>query len=1062
MNQHSPFALRSLLLASVLLALCALPFAAHAQTATATLSGTVVDQNGAVVPDAAITVENIGTALKREATTNDEGYFTVPLLPPAIYSVTAQRAGFMVLRLEKVVLNVGDQKTLKIQLKTGDVKETVVVNGEAPLINESPAVGTIVDRQFVANMPLNGRSFQSLILLTPGIVPTAAAANNTGEFSVNGQRATSNYFMVDGVSANIGIEGGGGSLGNTAGGSGQGATAVGGYSNLVSVDAVQEFKIQTSTYAPEFGRTPGGQFEFVTRSGTNQFHGSAFDYLRNDKLDANNWFSNSKGLPRAAERQNDFGGVFGGPLYLPRFGEGGRRVYNGKNRTFFFFSYEGLRLRLPKSVIYEVPTLATRQNSTAFFRPFLNAFPIPNGPNLADGLALFSGTYSDPAKVDATSIRIDHAISSRLTLFGRYNNSPSALIARATGVTSPNLRNSSFVHTQTLTLSGTQTFGKGTANDIRFNYSRNAAGLSQALDDFGGAVPITPSSVFPSPVTDSTAMGFTLNSGTFASWSAASQGSIQRQMNLVDTLSVTVGPHQIKAGVDYRRLAPSYRPPSYQVLQSVTAANLTGSTISSLRVISQPTTVDYLFHNLSLFAQDTWRVASRLSVTYGLRWELVPPPSFPHGGGPIVALGFDNPATVSIAPLGTQLYHTTYNNFAPRVGLAYQLRQNTNHVTVVRGGFGVFYDLGTTPTGYILQQLPFLITRSASNAAVPFTSAALAPPALITTPPYSNFSAFDPNIKLPYTLEWNVAVEQQLGSNEIVTASYVGAAGRRLLQGIQYPAPNANFTGTVTFTGNLATSDYDALQLQYQRRLSRGIQALASYTWSHSIDDQSLDVFSSAQSLSRGNSSFDIRHRAAAAITFDIPGPKSNAVMRALFNGWGLDTIINVQSAAPVDLIGRSSVTIDGKTQSVRPNVVSGIPFYLYGSQYPGGKIINNTPNQGGTGCKGPFCPPPVGQQGNLGRNVVRAYPVSQVDVTLRRQFKLGERVKLQWRGDVFNILNHPNFGNPSGSIASSAFGVPTVMYGTSLGTGGQNGGLNPLYQIGGPRSLQLSLKLIF
>ena len=214
--------------------------------------------------------------------------------------------------------------------------------------------------------------------------------------------------------------------------------------------------------------------------------------------------------------------------------------------------------------------------------------------------------------------------------------------------------------------------------------------------------------------------------------------------------------------------------------------------------------------------------------------------------------------------------------------------------------------------------------------------------------------------------------------------------------------------------------------------------------------------------MSRGSSNFDIRHHASGAVTFDIPGPKKNKIARAILGGWGLDTILNILSAPPVDLIGRTSVTLNGSIQSVRPNVVAGIPFYLYGPQFPGGKAINNTPNQGGTGCKGPFCPAPVGVQGNLGRNVLRGFPAKQIDLSLRRQFKIGERFNAQLRGDIFNVLNHPNFASPNGNIAASAFGVATTMYGTGLGGGGVRGGLNALYQIGGPRSAQFSLKLNF
>src|SRR5262249_35554866 len=366
--------------------------------------------------------------------TNGEGFFTLPLLPPGTYTLRAEHEGFAQVLVENVVLNVGDQKTLQIKLKTGDVKEVVNVTAETPLINESPAVATIVDRQFVENMPLNGRSFQTLFRLTPGTVLTKTAeAKEQGQFSVNGQRGDTNYFTIDGVSANISVSTGGG-IGQANSGSLPGLSAPGGTKSLGSVDAFQEFKIPTSTYSPSFGRQPGGQISIATRSGTNDFHGTLFEYFRNDVLDANDWFANANRLSKPAERQNDFGGVIGGPLLLPRFGEGGPLFYSGKNRTFFFFSYEGLRLRQPQVGLTEVPSLCFRGRDLCpagqhpacpAIQPLLNALPQPNGQMVRNGVAQFNASFSNPSSLDATSIRIDHAVNNRLTLFGRYNHAPS-------------------------------------------------------------------------------------------------------------------------------------------------------------------------------------------------------------------------------------------------------------------------------------------------------------------------------------------------------------------------------------------------------------------------------------------------------------------------------------------------------------------------------------------------------------------------------------------------------------------------------------------------------------
>ncbi|MGH9908378.1 MAG: TonB-dependent receptor, partial [Pyrinomonadaceae bacterium] len=333
-----------------------------------------------------------------------------------------------------------------------------------------------VDRQFVENIPLNGRSFQSLIALSPGVTIAKPSGTSPGQFSVNGQRTNTNYFIVDGVSANVSVNTGADR--SQAGGAFPGLAITGGTNTLVSVDSLQEFKVLTSTYAPEFGRTPGGQISMFTRSGTNEFHGTVFEYFRNDALDATDWFANRLGQQKPPLRQNDFGFVVGGPILLPRFGEGGRQPwFDGKNRTFFFFSYEGLRLLLPQTTITEVPTLTARQNAPTALQPFLNAFPLPNGGNTSNGLARFSASFSDPTTLNATSVRVDHALNDRLTFFGRYNYAPSQSVSRGnTSVLGLSALAERTVNIQTLTAGSTQVFSPTITNEFRANWSRSEGG----------------------------------------------------------------------------------------------------------------------------------------------------------------------------------------------------------------------------------------------------------------------------------------------------------------------------------------------------------------------------------------------------------------------------------------------------------------------------------------------------------------------------------------------------------------------------------------------------------
>src|ERR1700756_5430139 len=400
------------------LALSFYPWALHAQSTNASLTGRVTDPSKATIAEAKVAAVNTGTNFRYESTTNTAGEYALANLLPGTYRIEVEKSGFKKLIRPEVILHVQDTLAIDFEMAVGSVSDTVTVQAGAPLVNTTSAtVSAVVDQTFVENMPLNGRSFQTLILLTPGVVVTATAFDDQGQFSVNGQRADANYFTVDGVSANFGVTGYP-PLVQAAGGALPALTALGGTNSLVSMDAMQEFRVQTSSFAPEFGRTPGGQISILTRSGSNHFHGTAFEYFRNDVLDANDWFSNRDHLPKPAARQNDFGGVFGGPIL--------------KDKTFFFFSYEGLRLRQPATQETVVPDTASRQKAPSTMQPYLNAYPVPNGAELGSGTAQFNGSYSNPSSLDAYSIRIDHAINSKLSIFGRYTNSPSQTKVRNT------------------------------------------------------------------------------------------------------------------------------------------------------------------------------------------------------------------------------------------------------------------------------------------------------------------------------------------------------------------------------------------------------------------------------------------------------------------------------------------------------------------------------------------------------------------------------------------------------------------------------------------------------
>jgi hypothetical protein len=1020
---------------------------ARAQTATATLSGTVVDQTGALIPGASVTAVNIATTLQRQATTSDQGRFVIPVLPPGIYTITAQHDGFAPVRVENIVLSVGDQKALQIQLQAGAVTESVQVSA-APLIDESAAVGTVVDRQFVANLPLNGRSFQSLIALTPGIVITRATGGNTGQFSVNGQRSNANYFTIDGVSANVGVPTNV-ALGQAGGGTLPGFSAAGGTNNLVSVDALEEFRIHTSSYAPEFGRTPGGQVSIVTRSGTNEFHGTLFDYFRNDVLDANDWFANANRLKKPALRQNDFGGVLGGPIV--------------KNRLFFFFAYEGLRLRQPQVSIVDVPSLQARQAAPPALRPFVDAFPLPNGPDtviggVPNGFAQFAGSYSNPSSLDATSFRVDHAVNEKLTFFGRYNHAPSATIQRGSGTLTT--LTVTQMKTQTLTAGAMLNLTPHINNDLRLNYTRNAGSGSFQVDDFGGGVPPPESLLYPSGFSSDTALfTFSIVGGVNAFYNIGiSVDNVQRQLNVVDTLSIIKGSHQIKMGVDFRRLTPSLGLRQYGQSARFSGVGIgapgvpppVGTVLSgrsSRTTVENNAQVNLIIDNFSAFAQDAWKIKPRLTLTYGVRWELNPAPSGTDGPELVAVTGLENLPQLTLAPSGAPLWKTTYTNFAPRIGASYQLSQRPGRETILRGGFGVFYDLGTSTVADAGSSLSgrtdFL------NVPYPLTTSQAAPVSLRLSPPFDFLAVYDPHLSLPRTYQWNVAVEQSLGANQALTASYVAAVGRRLLRKTILLNSVSPISTQYRLTTNGPTSDYHALQTQFRRRLSRGVQTLVSYSWAKSIDQASNDDFE--RNLVRAVSDFDVRHNFSAAVTYNIPSPGFGRAGRAIFSDWSADAIYMARSATPVNLIA-STVIVAGTQTDIRPDLILGVPVYIEDPAAPGGRRFN----------RAAFAIPAPGSQGSLGRNSLRGFPFWQIDLALRRQFNVTEKVNLQLRAEFFNVFNHPNFADPVGSINSGLFGRSTQMLSRGLGSGGSLGGFSPIYQMGGARSVQLALKVAF
>jgi hypothetical protein len=1019
------------------------------QEYSASLSVTTADPSGAVVPGTRVVLIDTRRGAVHQADTNGVGMATFDALPPSDYMLEAVKTGFEKLRLKRVTLAVRDRQSLRLELKVAAAETSITVTDSAQGVTTDASQGISVDQNYIQNLPVNGRSTEALIMMTPGI--TSAAGGAGGGFNANGLRSNTNYYTMDGLSLNSPLgpgPGGGGFRGGGFAGGSLGIIST----EMISMDALQEMRVQTSPFAPEFGRSPGAQVSMTSRGGTNQFHGSLFYYFRNDRLNANDWFANSSGYPRPPMRQNRPGGTAGGPLV--------------KNRTFFFASCEVLRLDTPDTLIASVPDKQSRRSAAAVLRPYLNAFPVPNGANLEDQAAEFRTVVVNPSRSEAASLRLDHGWSQRLTLFARYSFSPSGGVSRGSEMVSPNMLSNRSSRSHTVTLGGTKVSSASTLHDLRVNYSQSDSKGNSVMDNFGGAVPLTDAQVFPAGVTSDRG-SFSLMILGVGGYSIGNRSqNEQKQFNMVYSVTSTSPAHTSKAGLDYRRTMPTnYRLP-YGV--SYTFNGLSGgdgamssAVATSAQVSSSVEQIFPLYNNFSAYAQDTYRATERTTLTYGLRWDLNPAPGVRSGPKPLVLNG-------SSVTQDRPLYDTRWLDVAPRVGLAYQMDTTQNREMMFRAGLGLFYDLGYGIAAGAFNGAPYSNDRTITLATLPLSRSDAAPPVMPPEPPYGQVTGADAGLKSPVIIQWNTAIERYFGRGQMLSIGYTGTKGRRLMRTESQPSFGDTYEIARVAT-NGATSDYHGLQVQFRRRFTSNLQTQVSYTWAHSIDSSSNDMgfgggfaslFGGGQ---RGSSDYDIRHNLNFSGSYRVYAPP-RGVLGALLGQWFLDWVVTFRTGSPFDVQGLSSDTSSdsdnnsrtprnfrgGLFAQVRPDY-TGEALWIVDANAPGGRRLN----------PGAFKAPEGYAQGNLGRNVLRGFGTFQADLALRRQFALAERWRLSFSAQAFNAFNNPNFANPSpnegANLASPNFGIMTRMLNQSFGGGG-----NSPFRSGGPRSVELALRLQF
>lgn len=990
----------------------AVPAAAQGQSA---LYGRVTDTSEGGISDAAVSVVNEDSGARRNTHSEPDGSYSVTSLSEGMYTVTVRKEGFRVAIRFGVHLDPNAGTRADFNLPVGSILESITVHGTAPMLDRTDAsVGIRFEHDQIDRLPINGGGLLSLLEMTPGTNLIPATRGEAGQFTTNGQRPNTNYFTVDGVSANNGISAGGLPAQSTAG-TLPALSAFGSMDSLISVEAVQEVRTQTSSAVAEFGRLPGASIALNSQSGGNDFHGSTVYRLRHESIAANDWFANQASLSRPALRLNAVNQTFGGPLR--------------RNRTFFFLSYEHISLSQPAVWTQPVPSMAIRPTFDLWAQSAVSLFPAPNGAALSQGVGVWTGRTVQPAGLNTGGARLDQAITPRISLFGRYNDSPSTNTFGGLQVNRLDLRS------QSMTVGVNARLAANLVADARVNESQS---IANSVWLQGGNVPSPEcglqllTTTFLNVTQPCTYLvRFSINGiGQLESGSEGERK--QRQFQSVATISYLHNHHSFGLGLDYRTITAVRRDATGTL--AVIADQLTDLTSTRNPWVGQTVAINETakVQELSLWVQDTWQPTSRISIAAGLRWEFSPAPV------PAQATSFYDPgAQILNTVTGQPLWPTSYRDFAPRLGVAWRLSKDGK--TVLRAGGGLYYDSSMSIATDVLNGGPLSVEEFRSNSHAPFSSELR--------------YGFMPGLALPRVGQWNASLEHGFTPHDVLSVGYVGSSGRGLLRR-ELGSSAAGNTSFLALTNNDGASDYAALQAQYRRRFQRGLDVQASYTWSHSLDNDSSDSFLvwSAPLNDHASSDFDARHSFTGSVSYDLSRKWRSMLEKHLFGGWLLGAVVRARSGFPLTIQQQEQYTGISLIDAFRPNLVYGQSIWLGDSNSPGGRRLNPLAFQNTAS----------GQQGTLGRNAIGGFGMWQADLALSREFHAGDRAILQLRLESFNALNHPNFADPVKFMDSPLFGISASMLNMELGTGSPGSGLAPALQAGGPREFQASLRFRF
>lgn len=1020
--------LSTTLLVSLLLLISAT--AASGQS-TATLQGSVTDPNGAVVPNAKIVVRNQATGVERTVQTDGDGNYQVAALPVGVYRIEVQSASFPTEVVSNLNVEVGRTIVQNFQLHIGEMSQSVSVVADAPVVETATtSVGTVINQRTVQEIPLNGRHFVDLGLLLPGSVTPpqngflTAPLRGQGSFAFNtaGNREDTVNFQINGINLNDMVQ------------------------NQItfqpSINTVAEFKADNSTISAEYGRNSGAIVNIATRSGTNDFHGELFEYLRNDALDARNFFDARK----PPFKRNQFGFSLGGPILLPRFGEGGHTLgYNGRNKTFFFFSYEGLRQRQGLTLNSNVLTDAQRASVTnPVVLNLLPLIPRATSVDVVSGVAIgrFQGSATAPVNIDQETIDISHNLGKNDRLHGYYafqrdfRGEPTLQ-----GNTLPGFGDTRQSTRQIFTFNETHTFGASVVNEARLGFNRINITFTPNLQVNPTSFGINEGINAPIGLPQISITGFNFNIGGPAGFP---QGRADTTLVLSDTLSYLHGDHSFKFGGEVRRFYNNNFNLDTGTFAFANVNSFIAGTGNSFNITLGDRSSSIIQGNLGLYIQDNYKARKNLTFELGLRydWNMSPTERYDR------FVVFD-PATVSLVRVGSgpdQIYHTNAKNFQPRVGFAWDPFGDGK--TSVRAAYAVTVDQPVTNVVTGPTANPPLATPLTFNGAITFSNALAVAGAAGLTP-----ATVDQGFDNAYVQAWNLNIQREVLPGLGVTVGYFGNKGTHLrisrnlnqpINGVRpfirlsasSPISPGALLGNITQIESDSNSSYNALWVTANKRVSRGLQFNASYTFSKSIDYNSLNsqgiIVQNSYDLrnSRGLSDFDARHRFVINGIYELPFQGNRLV-----EGWQVSSIIQSQSGNPVNLI-TSINTFNQVANTLRPDVTGPITYPGTVEQWFNTSVFVNPTT-------------PVTHFGSLGRNVVIGPPFNNVDFSVIKNTKLSETTRVQFRAEVFDIFNHANFGQPGRVVGSATFGRITN---TRFATGDS----------GSSRQIQFAMKFLF